>query len=197
MKKLVVIGDSGHGRVVADIARACDYIEILFLDDADTPRAVGKVADFIKYKEEADFVVAIGNSRIRERIQSELIQSQCNMATLIHTHAVLGSDVTVGCGTVVMAGAIVNAGATIGSGVIVNTASSVDHDCMVDDYCHVSVGVHIAGTVHIKSHTWIGVGATVSNNLNICEGCMIGAGAVVVKDITEQGTYAGVPAKKM
>ena len=43
--------------------------------------------------------------------------------------------------------------------------------------------------------TWIGTGAIVSNNVNICGGCMIGAGAVVIKDITEPGIYVGVPAR--
>ncbi|MCF0112187.1 MAG: acetyltransferase, partial [Erysipelotrichaceae bacterium] len=50
---------------------------------------------------------------------------------------------------------------------------------------------------HIGSMTWIGAGATVSNKISICSNCMIGAGAVVVKNITEEGTYVGVPAKKI
>ena len=58
------------------------------------------------------------------------------------------------------------------------------------------MGAKLAGTVHVGKATWIGIGASVSNNLSICENCMIGAGAVVVKDITESGTYIGVPAKK-
>ena len=45
--------------------------------------------------------------------------------------------------------------------------------------------------------TWIGAGATVSNNVAICGECMIGAGVVVVKDIQEKGTYVGCPAKKI
>ena len=46
------------------------------------------------------------------------------------------------------------------------------------------------------SETWIGAGVTVSNNVNICGGCMIGAGAVVIKDIHDPGTYIGVPVRK-
>ena len=44
--------------------------------------------------------------------------------------------------------------------------------------------------------TWIGIGSVVSNNIDICSDCMIGAGAVVVKNIDESGTYIGVPARK-
>lgn len=197
MEKIVIMGASGHGRVVADIARACGYSEVIFLDDADVPLASGKGADYIHYREDSDFIVAIGNSKIRERVQKELTDGGCRMATLVHPQAVIGSNVTLGLGTVIMPGAVINAGATIGEGVIINTSSSVDHDCNIGDYCHVSVGAHVAGTVHVNSHTWIGAGATVSNNLNICKNCMIGAGAVVVKDIVEAGTYVGVPARKI
>ena len=197
MRKIVIMGASGHGRVVADVARACGYSDVIFLDDADVPLASGKGADYIHYREDSDFIVAIGNSKIRERVQKELTDGGCRMATLVHPHTVIGSDVSIGKGTVIMPGAIINAGAIIGEGVIVNTSSSVDHDCIIEDYCHVSVGVHVAGTVHVKRHTWLGAGATISNNLNICEECMIGAGAVVVKDIENSGTYVGVPARKI
>jgi len=41
------------------------------------------------------------------------------------------------------------------------------------------------------------LGSVVSNNVNIYSGCKIGAGAVVVKDITEPGTYVGVPVRRV
>lgn len=197
MNKIVIIGAGGHGRVVADIARACGYKEIIFLDDADRILAVGKVSDFIKYKDEASFVVAIGNSTIREKIQNQLLENGCQMATLKHPSSVIGSNVSFGIGTVVMPGAVINNGSRIGDGVILNTACSVDHDNVIGDYCHVSVGAHLAGTVLVEEHTWIGAGVIVSNNVNVCSECMIGAGAVVVKNIEERGTYVGVPVRKI
>ena len=90
----------------------------------------------------------------------------------------------------------VPAGAKIGEHCIINTGAIVEHDNILENYVHISVGAKLAGTVHVGRATWIGIGASVSNNLSICENCMIGAGAVVVKDITESGTYIGVPAKK-
>lgn len=193
--QLVIIGAGGHAGVVSDIARLSGYEDIIFLDDADLPEASGKVSDYIKYKDCADFIIAIGNSRIRERIHNELFESGCNIQTLIHPNAVIGSNVTFGIGTVVMAGVVINTGTRIGNGVIVNTSSSVDHDCVIDDFSHVSAGAHLCGTVCVSKHTWIGAGATVVNNINICGECMIGAGAVVIKDINSRGTYVGVPAR--
>ena len=195
--KLVIIGASGHGKVVADIALRVGYSEVVFLDDAEglvecagLP-VVGRSSDAEKF-EDSDFFVAIGNAKIREKIQSGL---KGKLATLIHPNASVSRRVSIGEGTVVMAGAVINSNAVIGEGCVVNTCASVDHDCVIGDFVHVSVGSHVAGTVQVGDRTWIGIGSAVSNNLSICNDCMIGAGAVVVKEIDEPGTYIGVPAR--
>ena len=195
MKKLIIIGAGGHGRVVSETAKLNGYEVIGFLDDADNKTTVGKVADFIKYIGEADFTVAIGNNAVRMKIQSELIKSGANVVSLIHPNATVSESAAIGKGTVVMAGAVINAGVLIGDGVIINTCASVDHDCRIGDFSHISVGARICGTVGIGDCTWVGAGATVINNIIICGGTTVGAGAVVVKDIDEIGTYVGVPAK--
>lgn len=200
MNNLVIVGASGHGKVIADIAEKVGYTDIAFLDDNPTVKYCGdymvvggcKDADYYK---NADFIIAIGNTKIRRKIQSEFIKKGLNIVSLIHPAAIIASNVKIGIGTVVMAGAVINPCTEIGQGCIINTCASVDHDCCIGDYVHISVGSHVAGTVTVKHDTWIGAGATVSNNINIVADCMIGAGAVVIADITESGTYVGVPAK--
>jgi len=197
MNRLIIIGASGHGKVIADIALQNGYREIVFLDDNESLKecagfpVVGKTGDAVSMS--GDKIVAIGNAAIREKIQSSI----SNPVTLVHPKAVISRRVTLGPGTVVMAGAVVNSDACIGAGAIINTGASVDHDCHIGHYCHISVGAHVAGTVDIGDRTWIGAGATVSNNIRICGDCIVGAGAVVVRNIEETGTYIGVPAKRV
>lgn len=199
MRKLAIIGASGHGKVVADIARKNGYKEIVFLDDDESIHECGGYPVIGKSSEAgtiyADIIVGIGNAGIRKRIQESVPEEK--LVTLIHPDAVIAEDVAIGAGTVVMAGAVINSGARIGKGCIINTCSSVDHDCKVGDYVHISVGSHLCGTVSVGSGTWIGAGATVSNNISICPDCMIGAGAVIVKNIDSAGTYMGVPARRI
>lgn len=201
MKQLVIIGAGGHGKVVADIARRNKYDVILFLDDdeslehCDSYPVVGKCADFDKY--DCDFSIAIGNAEIRQNILRLLKTAGKTVVTLIHPAAVIGENVQFGAGTVVMAGAVINPGARIGVGCIINTCASVDHDCVLGDFVHVAVGAHIAGACTIRERTWIGAGATIINNICICKDCMISAGAVAIKDICEEGTYVGVPVRKV
>ncbi|WP_329739870.1 acetyltransferase [Enorma massiliensis] len=202
MNRLIIIGASGHGKVVADIAKLSGYTDIAFLDDAPGLKVVsgypvlGAVSTFSAFSQD-DFFVAIGNSDIRRRIQDEISSSGARLVTLIHPSAVVAQDVVIGEGTAVMAGAVINPSVRIGRGCIVNTSSSVDHDCVVGDYVHVSVGTRLAGSVCIGSGSWIGIGAVVSNNLSVCPNTMIGAGAVVVRNIELPGTYIGIPAEQI
>lgn len=200
MDRLIIIGASGHGKVCADIAEKNGYRDIFFLDDDRELRfcaghkVVGVTAEFEKYLDSADFFIAIGNSRIRQRITEEVESAGGNLITLVHPGAVIEKNVLIGTGSVVVAGVVINSETAVGKGGIINTSSSVDHDCRLGDYVHVAVGAHLAGTVSVGNHTWIGAGAIVSNNIRVCDGCMIGAGAVVVRDIEISGTYMGVPA---
>lgn len=197
MKKLIIIGAGGHGKVIADIAIRNGYKNICFLDDNEKIKecagfpVIGKISESRKMSGEK--IVAIGNAQIRENIQSQLD----NVVTLVHPDAIISRRVEIGTGSVVMAGVIINSDVVIGKGCIINTSSSVDHDCKIGDYAHISVGAHVAGTVKVGNRTWIGAGSVVSNNVCICADCLIGAGAAVVKDITEMGIYVGVPVKKM
>ena len=58
-------------------------------------------------------------------------------------------------------------------------------------------GIFAVGGNYNSTRDRIGAGVTVSNNVFICPDCMIGAGAVIVNDIWESGTYVGVPAKRV
>ncbi len=202
-KRLLIMGASGHGKVMFSLARETGaYQEISFLDDdnklVEDGVAIGTSDFAIKHKEKYDVAIAIGNPSIRQQIQEKYEKNGIKPVTLIHPGAVLPEQgIKSEAGTVVMAGAVIQPEVRLGKGVIVNTSASIDHECKIGDYAHISVGSHLAGNVEIGNGTWIGVGAVVSNNIHICENVMVGAGAVVVEDIVESGTYVGVPARKI
>lgn len=201
--KIVIIGASGHGKVIADIAKLNGYKEIIFLDDDITKTkngkydVVGTSKDIDKYLDQYDYFVAIGNNDIRKQITEKLEDKKIIQPVLIHPSAVIDPTVTISSGTAVMANTVINADTKIGKGCIINTAATVDHDGNIADFVHLSPGVHVAGTVSIGKRTWLGAGTTVINNISITDNCVIGAGSTVIKDIEEKGVYAGVPAIKI
>lgn len=203
-KHLIIVGASGHGKVIADIALKMNQWEkISFLDDDESLKTslglevIGKTKDAFKHKTNADFFVAIGKNDTRERVLESFIQEGLSIATLVHPSAIIGIGVEIGIGTAIMAGVVINSSTLIGKGCIINTSSSIDHDNVIEDYVHVSPGVRLAGTVIIGKKCWLGIGSSVSNNINISSGCILGAGGCVINSIEEPGIYVGLPARRI
>lgn len=199
MNKLIIVGAGGHGKVIADIAMKIGYTNICFIDDNAIGEVlgfpiIGETTDLSKLNDSStDFVMAIGNNNVRQSIAESY---DVNWVTLVHPSAQIAVDVIIDVGTVVMASAVVNPSTKIGKHCIINTGAIVEHDNVIEDYVHVSPNVALGGTVCIGSLTHVGIGATVKNNTKICSDCTIGAGAVVIKNIKEPGTYVGVPIRK-
>lgn len=194
---MYLFGASGHGKVIKDILNANGIKVEAFVDDNPNVNECGGCPVLHNATELSPMIVSIGVNRIRKIIVERLKanNSAIEFATAIHPSAVISPSAKIGEGTVVMAGAVVNADAVIGNHCIVNTGATVDHDCVVEDYCHVAPGVHISGGTHVGEGTWIGVGSSVIQCLNIGKNCIIGAGSVVVKDIPDNVTAYGCPAK--
>lgn len=205
MKKLIILGAGGQGRVVADCARAMGiYDSIGFLDASYPERTenldwpiIDTIEAWEKYLDTAQFFIGIGNSEARLAWLAQLKAKQANIATIIHPTAVCSPSIKIGVGTCVFANAVLNPAVSVGEACIINTGSTVDHDCTLSDGVHISPGANLAGTVSVGRGSWVGVGASVIQCISITSNTMIGAGAAVVSNIEEPGTYVGVPAKKI
>lgn len=198
---MIIIGAGGHAKVIADIVRACGDYVAGFLDDSYTQSrefygslVVGAVKDYEKFASDCSFIIAIGNNGVRNRISKELV---CDWYTAIHPSAVVSESAVVGKGTCVMANAVINADANIGEHTIINTGSVVEHDCVIGNYTHIAPKSVVCGVTKIGNGVWLGAGSTAMHVLSICDNVMVGAGGVIVKDICEEGTYVGVPVKKI
>lgn len=194
---MYLFGASGHGKVVKDILNANGIKVEAFVDDNLNVNECGGRPVLHDATRLSPMIVSIGVNRIRKMIVERLKANNPDIkfATAIHPSAVISPTAKIGEGTVVMAGAVINADAVIGNHSIINTGATVDHDCKIGDYCHIAPGVNISGATHVGEGTWVGVGSSVIQCLNIGKNCMIGAGSVVVKDIPDNVTAFGCPAK--
>lgn len=201
-KEVIIIGASGHGKVIADIIQLNGNIVKGFLDDNEKIQGksivgfpvLGKTEDYVKYPD-CEFVIAIGDADIRKRLADSL---DVKWHTAVHPKATVSKlDTSIGEGTVVMANAVVNPSAKIGRHCIINTGAVVEHDNVLGDFVHISPNTTLAGAVTVGEMTHIGAGSAVKQVISITSDCIIGAGTVVIKDITQSGTYVGVPARKI
>ena len=203
IERLAIIGASGHGKVIADIAIACGISDIVFYDDRWQEigehygcSVVGSADDGIAAgaTEYDAAVVAIGNAKTRFKIQSQL---QKLAPALIHPSAVVSPTATIGQGTVVMPNAVVNAQTVIGDGVIINSSAVVEHDCKIGDYSHICPNAALAGGVTVGAQSWIGIGSSVIQLITIGNDVTVGAGSVIIRDIPNGYTVVGNPAKSL
>jgi sugar O-acyltransferase (sialic acid O-acetyltransferase NeuD family) len=201
--RLAILGASGHGKVVADMALLLGYTDVVFFDDAwpiknsvgcwsvigTTETLLGSMTDFDAV------IVGIGDNRVRLEKHTLLAASGAPLVTLVHPAAVVSDFAQIGIGSVICAGAVVNVDATLGFGVVVNTGATVDHDCQLADGVHIAPGAHLSGDVYVGVSSWVGVAACVKQGLHIGSDVMVGAGAVVVSNIPDGVTVMGNPAR--
>ena len=200
---LAILGASGHGKVLADIAELTGWEKIDFFDDAWPERknngawqVIGdtqKLLDSLKAYD--GVIVAIGNNKIRQQKLQQLDSAGAKIITLIHPSATVSRYTKIGPGSVVVAGAVINPDCIIGSGAIINTSSSVGHDCTLGNAFHICPGARLAGGSEVNDRAWIGVGSSVRQLTRIGSDAIVGAGAAVVQDILPNITVVGVPAR--
>lgn len=204
-RSILIVGGGGHGRVVADAARLSGqwgriaFVDDLYpvLDSAGSWPVIGTVAELdLLASEWGEAVIAIGNNTTRIAVLESAKTCGFDIVSVIHPSAQIAEDVTIGEGTVVFANAVVNTGSVLGNACIVNTAVTVDHDDQIGTGVHLSPGVHLAGDVKIGDRSWIGIGAVVIQGCSVGHDVMVGAGAVVTKDIDNGLTVMGVPARE-
>jgi sugar O-acyltransferase (sialic acid O-acetyltransferase NeuD family) len=198
----VIVGCGGHGRVIADILRACGQPPAGFLDDGSTSQFVDGVTvigsssllDDNSFLLEHSIIVGIGDAAVRRRLARRVLASGGQLGRAIHPHAVLAGDVTVGDGSVVMAGAIINIGSRIGRFAVVNTGAILDHDNVVEDGAQIAPGCCLAGCVWSCADAFVGTGASVIPRITVGARAVVGAGSAVIRDVEADTMVAGCPA---
>jgi sugar O-acyltransferase (sialic acid O-acetyltransferase NeuD family) len=191
-QRIVIVGAGSQGMIVADILECAGTPAIGFVDDTPGKNVLGTIDDLRTIAHDA-IIVAIGDNRLRRGIVERLAGER--LATAIHPFTSIAASARIGEGSMISAGAIVLPNAVIGRSVILNTKASVDHDSVVGDFAHVCVGVTVGARVRIGEETLLAAGATVVTGMTIGARSVIGAGAAVVRDIPDDVTAFGVPAR--
>lgn len=200
---LAILGASGHGKVLADIAELTGWKKIVFFDDAwpektsnGTWQVIGDTQMLLNnLNNYQGVIVAIGNNKIRQQKLQQLDSAGGKIITLIHPSATVSRYTQIGLGSVIIAGAVINPDCIIGSGAIINTCSSVGHDCNLGDAVHICPGARLAGGTEVNDRAWVGVGSSVRQLTRIGTDAIVGAGSVVVKNVEAGTVVIGNPAK--
>lgn len=208
-QSVIVLGGGGHAKVLID-ALLNQNVSIIGYTDQN-PEKIGKKVfdvsclgdDQIIFGYSADSIRlvngigSIATTDLRKMLFQKFKDRNYSFLNVIHSSAVIASDVILSEGVEVMAGAIIQTGCEIGNNSIINTKASVDHDCRIGSHVHIAPGVTLSGGVTVEDGVHIGAGATIIQGVKIGRNSIIGAGAVVISDVPENVTAVGVPAKEV
>ena len=209
-RKLIILGASGFAHEVAwlvsDINKAGQSVTWDIVGFVDrNPKWIGKNLNGIPIisLEQATYhlpdiyaVAAIGGPLARERAVTEAEELGFKFATLIHPTVLMDSNtIEIDAGSMICAGNILTVNIRIGKHVLLNLDCTVGHDSVLEDYASVAPGCHLSGNTTLRRSSYLGTGVVMIEKTEVGAYSVIGAGAVVVRNIPSRVTAVGIPAK--
>lgn len=202
--KVILLGYSGHGYVVADLANQLKQ-ELLgyaeFKPVLKNPFEMVYLGDETKesfnWGQSNNYLLGVGNNKIRNKIAKRVEENKGHCLTLIHPDASISKVATIGDGTIICRNVAINALVKVGENVILNTSCSIDHECIINDNVHVAPGAVLAGNVSVGEFSFIGANSVIKEGVKIGENAVIGAGSVVIRDVPSNSKVVGNPAKEL
>ncbi len=209
-QSFVVWGSSGHALVIDDLLRLAGHRIIQFFDNSpdarsaipSIPLGIGSEA-FRTWanrqppRTNLQGCVAIGGASGKERLEIQELMESHGIAfpPLAHPSACIAHDTEIATGCQFLAQSLIAPGCRTGRSVILNHKASVDHECQIGNGVHLAPASTLCGCVTIEDYAMIGASAVVLPRLKIGRSSIIGAGAVVTRDVDPGTIVAGNPAK--
>lgn len=209
MKNLIIIGAGGYGREAFTLAKNSigygqEFLVKGFLDS--NLKALGDMHNYPPVLDTIEnyqilnndiFICAIGDVELRKKTVNEVLQKGGVFTNLIHNSVYLGDNVNLGVGIFIAYDVVISNDTTIEDYVLINSRALIGHDCHIGQFSSIGVYSFVGGGVSIGSGCSIHSKSSVKNNLHISDGVNVGMGSVVIKNVTENSTVFGNPAKKV
>ncbi|ANP74101.1 NeuD/PglB/VioB family sugar acetyltransferase [Cryobacterium arcticum] len=208
MVDLLLLGASGLAREVLAVLAGEHYTrEIAVLDDRAELRhtlvggapVLGTIDEVGNYPEAA-IVICVGRGTRRETIAARLTLlgvADHRYATVVHPAVEIPPGCVVGAGSILLAGVVLTALVQVGRHVVAMPHVTLTHDNVVADFATLCAGVTLGGSVRVGRGAYLGMNASVRENVTVGAGTVLGMGAVLLTDLPDGETWAGLPARSL
>ena len=207
-KDIIILGRGGHAKVIIDMIEEENLYNIVGITDIDPEDdkeffgypILGNDDVLPAYFNRGVKNIAVGIGGFKDNILRKKLFMMAkdigfNVPPIIHSSAIVSRRSKIGEGTIVKRGVIIDTDVSIGVNNILELGAIVGHESRIGDHVLLSANVMISAYNVIGNEAFFAVASTIVSGAKVCEGALIGAGAVVVNDIKEKGLYLGVPAK--
>lgn len=157
-----------------------------------------KLLENKEFEDKIDAVFCpIGNNIVRQKVLNYVSSLGYETPNFIHKSVIIHDSVKIGNkGVYILAGTIIMPFVTINNNCMISVGANIIHHTTLDKGCFISNGVNLGASIYAEENTYIGMGATVMTGVKkLGKNCLVGAGAVVIKDVEDNAIVAGVPAR--
>lgn len=204
-KKVVLVGYSGHGLVVADAAREQGLDLHFYVDKKAAVKNPFNLTylgfegdpEFDHWQKDHVYSLGIGDNLVRRKTAELILNKGVELLNVSHPRSSISPHIELGKGNFFNNNAAVNINVKIGNFCILNTGSSVEHDCILGDAVHVAPGAVVLGGVQIGDNTFIGANSVIREGVQIGKNVVVGAGSVILTDIADNMKIVGNPGRKI
>lgn len=194
---MLLFGAGGHAKVLIEAVESNNQKVVGIFDDNASMTHLLEVPCIGKYQKvqlDQPLVLAIGNNKIRQKIVETI---EHYFGQIFHKTALISPTVMIEEGTVVLGNATINSCATIGKHCIINTNAVIEHDCIIENYVHIAPNATLCGHVEIGEGTLIGAGAVVVPCVKIGKNCIIDAGVSVTQNVPDFTRIKAIPFERL
>ena len=205
--KSIIIGAGTYGEVYLAYLQEAGVDVVGFLDDADGVQGMsvrgvpvlGKI-DLLETLSATHGIRAVycplGNNKLRVKFLEKARALGYETPSYIHPSVVISPNVKIGRGVYILLGTTIMPYAEIRDYVMISMGVHLAHHTVLKEGTFLSTGVNFGASMVAEKFSYVGISATIMTGVkNLGEDCLVGAGAVVIKDVPANAVVAGVPAK--
>ena len=138
----------------------------------------------------------IGNNKLRVDFLSRAKKLGYEIPNYIHPTVIISPNVEIGDGVYILPNTVIMPHTKIKDFVMISMSVNIAHHNILNEGVFLSTGCNFGASIVAEKYAYCGISSTIMTGISrLGENCLVGAGAVVIKDVSDNAVVAGVPAK--
>jgi sugar O-acyltransferase (sialic acid O-acetyltransferase NeuD family) len=203
-KRICIIGSSGFAKEVYLLLLEAGYENQIDCFMEPEKYWQDRLVFNIPVKKQSEFdpkvnsaVIGIGDPKIRHRVVYEELPKETEYPIILHPSLKVSKWNNIARGSIITIGNVITCDISIGEFAAINPNCTIGHETVIGNFLTSNAGVNVSGNCNIGNFVYLGTNAAIKQGLTISDNVIVGMGSIVVKNISESGTYVGNPARRL